>query len=176
VPIEDFFHEVAFNQMNAGRGQFVPQEPRWRRAWRMLTPAVRRAIVLIAAFALCGAAYVGRRPLNDFLCSQPAHGPGAADALTFTHYRSTEDQRLHRLATACAREDDASGCMDALQQLLKLTDASTVVTALQTPEVRALRVNEFFNRFAIEIEQGKITPAAPPPPPPPPTPILVPNR
>lgn len=162
MPIEDFFHEVAFNQMNAGRGQFAPQEPRWRRAWRMLSPAARRAIGLIIVLALAGAAYIGRRPLIEFLRSHPAHGPGAADVLTFTHHRSTEDQRLHRLAIACAREDDAGGCMDALQQLLKLTDANTVVTSLQTPEVRALRVNEFFNRFALEIEQGQTKPAAPP--------------
>jgi hypothetical protein len=163
VPIEDFFHEVAFNQMNAGRGQFVPLEPRWRRAWRLLTPALRRAIVLIVVLALGGTAYVCRRPILDFLRSHPAHGPGAADTLTFVTYRSAEHQRFERLAIACAREDDPRACMDALQHLATLTDAKTVATALQKTEVRALRVNQFFNQFALEIEKRERNSAAPPP-------------
>lgn len=157
MPIEDFFHEVAFNQMNAGRGQFAPQPPLWRR----LTPGVRRALVALLVLGISGVAYVWREPILDFLRTDTAHAPGAADALTFSHHRSTEDQRLRRLAIACAREDDAGACMEALQKLLSLTDTTTVLAALQVPEVRALRRNEFFDRFALDIEQKRSKPPAP---------------
>lgn len=161
MPIEDFFHEVAFNEMNAGRGQFAPKEPWWRRVSRLLSPAARWTVAGFALLAVAGAAWVYRQPLMAYLHSQPAHRPGAADALTFANHRSPPDQIVRRLAIACAREEDAAGCEDALKTLLKLTDAATVAEALAIPEIKALRANDFFHRFARELETQGDRAAAP---------------
>jgi len=155
VPIEDFFHEVAFNQMNAGRGQFVPQPPWWRRFSRWLGPAARRTIAVVVALAMMAAAWVYRHSLTTYLRTHPPHRPGAADTLTFAHRRSPPDQVVRRLAIACAREDDPAGCEAALATLLKLTDAATVAETLAFPEIKALRTNEFFHRFACGVEAAK---------------------
>jgi hypothetical protein len=161
VPIEDFFHEVAFNEMNAGRGQFVPKEPWRRRFSRLLSPAARRAIAVLVTLAVVGAAGVFRQPLLSFLNSQSAHRPGAADTLTFVNHRSPPDLVAQRLAVACAREEDAAGCQDALKLLLKLTNAAAVAKALAIPEIKALRANDFFHRFAREVESQDDSRAAP---------------
>ncbi|MBI5397083.1 MAG: hypothetical protein HZA91_17435 [Verrucomicrobia bacterium] len=158
MPIEDFFHEVAFNQMNAGRGQFAPKVPWWRRGWRLLTPAVRRGLLGFAVLSLGTGAYLYRGQILVYLRSQPAHGPGAADTLTFVTHRSLPHERMSRLAVACAREDNAGECQAALQKLLALTDTATAAKTLQFPEIRALRANEFFNRFALEVESQQKAP------------------
>lgn len=152
MPIQDFFHEVAFNQMNAGRGQFTPPAPWWQRVWRKLSAAERRVLAVFAVVLVAIAGYVFRQPLAAHLRSQPAHPPGAADTLTFSNHRAPPHEIVHRLAVACAREDDPAGCEDALKTLLKLTDPATVTKALAVPEIKALRANDYFDRFARELE------------------------
>ncbi len=161
MPIESFFHEVAFNQMNAGRGQFIPKEPWWRRALRLVSPRVRRMVVLCVALASVVAAVVFHTQLSAFLRSQPRHHPGAADTLTQVAHRSSPAEKVYRRAIACAREEDAGSCLDVLQELLTLTDKATVAKCLDIPMVRALRANEFFDKFARDI-QAKGGPPAPP--------------
>ena len=155
MPLDSFFHEMAVREASAGRDFGKGKPPLWWRVKMFFTPKAVRVTLTIVLVVLSALGSVFRRPLGEYLRGRTPHWPGAADSLATVMKRTTPIERLHREAVAYARENNPLGCQRAIERGLKLADVKVVLSWLQNPEVRRLRVNEFFDEFILRLESRR---------------------
>ena len=157
MSLESFFHEIAMRQASADRDHLRTQPPWWKRHLSAVSRTTKQILVTTIVVGLGAAGVWLHQPLQDYLGSRPDHPTGAADVLTSVVHRALPLERAHRRVLACAREDDAYGCMEALWTALNLNASGDsmriVVSWLRDKEVQALRVNAFFDRYAAGMEE-----------------------
>jgi hypothetical protein len=152
MSLESFFHEVALRQASADRDNIKFSPPWWKRWLDALPVAAKRSLVVGAIAAVAAAGWWLRAPLHRYLLSASPHSPGAADVLATVAHRASPAERAFRLALACARENNARACQEALRHALTVVEPPVVVSWLKEKEIHALRVNAFFDRFAVGLE------------------------
>ena len=152
MSLESFYHEVALRQASADRDHLKTQPPRWSRSLAALSPTMKRLIVLAAVAALAAAGWWLHPQISEYLLGSPPHPPGAADVLAAVTHHASPAERAHRTVLACAREDDAHACQEALRQALTVARPHVVASWLKEKEVHALRINAYFEQFANSLE------------------------
>ena len=151
-PLDSFYHEMAFRNLNAARGQPSVRRMVMRKIRALLTPKVRRVVIAVLGLAVAGVAWNYRTGLRTYLSSSRPHPVGAAETLATVVHRSPPAERLGRLARACALEKDPDQCERALRRLEKLSP-SMALACCRLPEVQALRENCFFDQFIIALQK-----------------------
>jgi hypothetical protein len=147
MSLESFYHEVALRQAGADRDHLKPALVGWRRFTTL--PSTAKRPVICALFMAAATLTWWQHPrIGQHLLGSPSHPPSAADVLAAITRHVSPTERIHRLALACARENDAHACQEALRQALSVAQHREVVSWLDEKEIRALRVNAYFDQFA----------------------------
>lgn len=152
MSLESFYHEVALRQASADRNN-LKLLPLWQRRLRAtLPPAAKWSIAVAVVVALAIAVWLFHSPINRYLLSSSPHPQGAADILAAVVHHAHPIARVHRLVLACARENNAHACMEAIRQALTVVQPQVAATWLKEKEVHALRINAYFEQFANDLE------------------------
>lgn len=154
MSLESFFHEVALRQASADRDNLKFTPPWWKRWLATLSPTTKRVIAVAVGAALAAAAWWLRPPVSQYLLGNSPHPPGAADILVAVTHHTSPIERARRLVLACARENNALACRESLRLALAVAERRIVASWLKENEVRALRVNAYFEQFAADLEDN----------------------
>ncbi|MCX6907950.1 MAG: hypothetical protein NTY01_07905 [Verrucomicrobia bacterium] len=152
MSLESFFHEVAMRQASADRDNLKVTPPWWKRWLAALPPAAKHFIAVGVSASLAVGAWWLHPPINQYLLSNSPHPAGAADVLVAVTHHASPIERARRLVLACARKDNARACQESLRQALAVAEPRVVAWWLKENEVRALRVNAYFEQFATDLE------------------------
>ena len=152
MSLESFFHEVALRQASADRDnlRFQPSWP--ARFLAALSPAAKRLITVPAAVIALVVVWWLHPPITQYLLDLSPHPPGAADILATVTHHAPPIERARRLVLACARENNAHDCQEALRRALTVATRPVVASWLKDKEVQALRNNAYFDQFADNLE------------------------
>lgn len=151
MSLESFYHEVALRHASADRDHLKSAPVGWRR-FTSLPPTTRRLVIFTLLVAAAALTWWQHPRIGRHLLGSPSHAPGAADVLVAITHHASPAERIHRLALACARENDAHACQEALRQALSIVQHREVVSWLDEKEIRALRVNAYFDEFATRLK------------------------
>lgn len=165
MSLESFYHEVALRKATADRDQLKFTPPWWRRCLAALSPTVKRILILAGCTALTAAGWNLYPHIAQNVLAISPHPSSAADILATSNHHASPTERAHRLVLACARENDARACQEAIRHALTLANTPVVASWLKEKEVHALRVNAYFDRFAARLEPrfDQKNQASPPP-------------
>jgi hypothetical protein len=174
MSLESFYHEVALRRASADRDHLISAPVGWRR-FTSLLPTTRRLVIFTLFVAATALTWWQHPRIGRHLLGSPSHAPGAADVLVSITHHASPAERVHRLALACARENDAHACQEALRQALSIAQHREVVSWLDEKEIRELRVNAYFDQFATRLKTDpnrvmQFSAASTRPPTPPPQP------